>query len=201
MIIGDARVFAIESGITEAYTRLGLRAMGFFVIHVGGLRYGVYEAKATLLANSFDEVHNRIVLRGQHTAPFATELEAGHVADAFRNAIYAKQQAERFFGIPLAEFSDLIHSNHIVWAPDGDEAFDDGSFVLQFDVGDRVRLIAFKCGEGYLHDPATLRDVWIGADSFYQVLLQWRNDFEREWAALPKSSDNVESGEESGFST
>ena len=45
-----------------------------------------------------------------------------------------------------------------MWAPDGDEPFDDASYVLQFDVKDRVRLIAFKSSEGYLHDPATLSD-------------------------------------------
>jgi hypothetical protein len=55
-------------------------------------------------------------------------------------------------------------------APDGDEAFDDG-------VKDRVRLIAFRCGEGYAHDPATLSDVWLPADDFYRVLQQWQQAF------------------------
>jgi hypothetical protein len=39
---------------------------------------------------------------------------------------------------------DMIYSRHILWAPDGDAAFDDGSYILQFDVDERVRLIAFK---------------------------------------------------------
>jgi hypothetical protein len=71
--------------------------------------------------------------------------------------------------------------------PDGDEAFDDGSFVLQFDVQDRVRLIAFRSGAGYVHDPDTLSDVWLPADDFYRVLEQWHQAFDREWAAMPKA--------------
>jgi hypothetical protein len=43
-----------------------------------------------------------------------------------------------------AQFTKTLHSNSLVWAPDGDEAFDDSSNVLQFDIADPVRLIAFK---------------------------------------------------------
>ncbi len=67
-------------------------------------------------------------------------------------------------------FSDLAYSNDLLWAPDGDETFDDGSYILQFDLGDRVRLIAFKRSENGLHDPFTLRDVWISAEGYSRVL-------------------------------
>lgn len=170
MIVGDRSTFAVESAITKAYARLSFRALGFFVIYVGGRRYGVYKPDATLLACSFDEVGNRIARRGEHAAPFAAELDAGKIADAVRNAIYAEKPDESFFGNPRSEFRDLIYSNHLLWAPDGDEAFDDGSYVLQFDVEDRVRLIAFKTDEGYRHDPKTLSAVWLAADDFYQIL-------------------------------
>jgi hypothetical protein len=186
MIIGDQSAFAIESGITLAYERLGFRALGFFVIHVGGRRYGVYTPDATMLACSVDEVRNRITSRGRHFAPFAAEVDAGKIADAFRSAIYAEQQKERYFDIPFPEFRELIYSNELCWAPDGDEAFDDGSYVLQFDFEDRVRLIAFKSGNDYLHDASTLSDVWLSADDFYDVLRNWLEAFEAEWTGLPK---------------
>ena len=93
-------------------------------------------------------------------------------------------------GVPLEQFHDAIYSDHLLSAPDGDEAFDDGSYVLRSpDVGDRVRLIAFKCGEDWLHDPLTLRDVWIPADRYYQILCDWCDAFQHEWAALPKKQD------------
>lgn len=68
-----------------------------------------------------------------------------------------------------------------MWAPDGDAAFDDGSYILQFDFEDRVRLIAFKSDQGYSYDPATLSEVWMPAEAFYQILQQWRDSFEDEW--------------------
>jgi immunity protein 42 of polymorphic toxin system len=188
-MIGNASVLAIESSITLAYERLSFRALGFFVIHVAGRSYGRRLPDSTLLACSYDEVGRRIAMRGSHNVAFATEPDAGKIADAFLNAIYAKEPRESHFGIPLSEFSDMIQLKRIVWAPDGDEAFDDGSYVLQFDVQDRVRLIAFKSGHTYLHDPDTLRDIWLAAEEFYHVLERWHDAFESEWVSTPKASD------------
>lgn len=190
MTSGDPSVFAIESSITRAYERLSFRGLGFFVIHVSGRCYGRRAADSTLLACSYDAVERRIALRGSHITSFANEPDPVKIAGAFRNAIYAEEQQETYFGIPLTEFTETIHSNRIVWAPDGDEAFDDGSYVLQFDVGERVRLIAFKSMEkGCLYDPATLSDVWLPADNFYRVLQDWHDAFVAEWESMPKSSE------------
>ncbi len=89
MIIGNKTTFAIESGITKAYERLGFRALGFFLVHIGGECYGVREPDATLLANAFDEVARMIADRGKHIAPFAAEPNARIIVDAIRKAIYS----------------------------------------------------------------------------------------------------------------
>jgi hypothetical protein len=185
MLVGNPSLFAIESSITHAYERLSFRALGSFVIHVGGRSYGRRSTDSTMLACSYDEVERRIAMRGSHTAAFASEKGA-EIAAAFRNALFAERLQDSYFGISRADFSDLIWSRRLAWVPDGDEAFDDGSYVLQFDVGDRVRLIAFKSrGEG--HDPATLVDVWLLAEDFYFVLQRWHDAFETEWASTPKA--------------
>jgi immunity protein 42 of polymorphic toxin system len=36
MIVGNPSIFAIESQITKAYESLSMRALGFFVVHIGG---------------------------------------------------------------------------------------------------------------------------------------------------------------------
>jgi len=129
------------------------------------------------------------LLDGAHIRrPSRSSRTQEKIANAFRNAVYAEDQDESYFGIPSAKFSKLFDrdSNDLMWAPDGDEAFDDGSYVLQFDVKDRVRLIAFKSSEGFVHDPATLSDVWLPADEFYRVLQQWQKAFDSEWAAMQK---------------
>ncbi len=197
MVVGDPSRFAIESGITVAYERLGFRALGFFVIHIGGRRYGVQAPEATLLACSLDQVKARIADRGIHTASFAGEPDAGRIADAYRDAVYApEQENERYFGLAHDEFCGHFCSHQLVWAPDGDEAFDDGSFVLQFDVGDRVRLIGFRSiPQGYHHDPCTLSDVWLEADSFYGILGEWRNAFVAEWNRSQKIVESEDGAE------
>lgn len=171
------------------HERLSLRALGFFVIYVGGFRYGVYEPEATMLANSFDEVGRRLAERGMHTCDFSTEPEAAKIAGAVSCAVYSDALGgERAFGIAPSEFGLQLSSKDLLWAPDGDEAFDDGSHVLQFDVEDRVRLIAFKRTDGDRPENGTLRDVWIGSGEFYTILQKWHDDFKATWTAAVGSS-------------
>ena len=89
--------------------------------------------------------------------------------------------------MPQEQVRNLFYARHLVWAPDGGGAFDDGSYVFQFDVGNRVRLIAFRSLRNvYHHDPLTLADVWMDSDEFYEVLRNWRDAFFAEWERLPK---------------
>jgi Immunity protein 42 len=190
MIIGNPEVFAIESGVTQAFERPSFRALGFFVIHVGGSRYGNYEPEATLLACSFDEVKRRITDRGIHTAPFAEEPDASKIAEAFRRGVFGEGDEVEFLGISPTDFRGLFDrdSNSLMWAPDGDEAFDDGSYILQFDVGELVRLIAFRCTKEGVPDDSTLKDVWVSAPTFYETLREWSRAFEKEWTTSLKVS-------------
>jgi hypothetical protein len=193
MIIGDPSVFAIESEFTKAYERLSFRALGFFVLHVGNHCYGLRTPEATMLACSFDAVNRRIKDRGRHQASFSAVPEGGKLADAVRLALYADgEEPNQFYGLERQKFSDVIYSNDLLWGPDGDQAFDDGSYVLQFDLGEEVRVIAFQCHDGYLHDAATLRDVWLRSTDFYGVLEHWRNAFEMEWITAQKVSRSDE---------
>jgi len=197
MIIGDKSRFAIESGITNAFQRLSFLALGYFVIYAGGRRYGVYAPNATMLACCYDAVGRRIARRGQHTAQFASEPNAGAIANAYRDAIFdPDQEYECFFGISQPEFRDLIYSNHLALGPECDQAFDDGSYVLQFDLAERIRIIAFKINEqGYHHNPRTLVDLWLASDDFYKLLEDWRNAFHAAWTAAPKISEAEDAAE------
>jgi hypothetical protein len=190
MIVGDPAHFAIESGITQAYARVSFLALGYFCIHVAGKRYGVFAPDASMLGCSFGEVEKRLVNRGSHLVPFASESDGELIAEAVYRARYAMdQEGAAFFGMSCEDFENTVLMRDIMWAPDGDEAFDDGSYVLQFDVGDRVRLIAFKSAEGYRVAPGSLADHWINADNYYDVLREWRDGFLAERQGLPKLHD------------
>jgi hypothetical protein len=190
LIVGDPKTFAIESEIAEAYERLSLRALGFFVIHLMGCSYGVNDPHATMLASSFDTVGRRIARRGHHNPPFPPDADAGEIATAVSRAIYTDcDEREQFFGQAVQAFVNAIHVGHLIWAPDGDEAFDDSSYVLQYDVEDRVRLIAFNRARDPRHDPESVREGWLTGEVFYGVLQTWYERFLDEWTSRPKASD------------
>lgn len=186
MIVGNPTTFAIESEISIAYSELGLRGLGYFLIYVDGYSYGVREQDATMLACSFDEVERRIAGRGLHLAKFSDTAPASFVANAVVDAIYSDSELETIMGEPREAFTNSIHRAHVLWAPDGDEAFDDGSIIIQIDYGESVRIIGFRMGENYRPEEGTLRSVVLDADAFYQVLIDWRSDFLRTWANTPK---------------
>jgi hypothetical protein len=119
-----------------------------------------------------------------HLAAFGAEPSAAKIVDAVRAAFYDEdRQGDRFFGLQATELCDVLASNEIVWAPDGDAAFDDGGHVLHFDQGDKVRLIAFK-NVGNARDViSTLAEVWLDAGQFYHVLSEWEGLFQAEWMA------------------
>lgn len=195
MLIGSPKYFAIESEITKVYSKPSLRALGFFVVHIEGRMYGVRQPDATLLANSFDSVGQRIEQRGQHKVPSASTASAQSIVEAFNTARHHEfAQDVSFLGVPLSQFEKEIYARDIMWAPDGDEAFDDGSYILQFDENDRVRLIAFVNQETVVDTVSTTSELWLAADKYYEVLSHWKSAFEAEWngrisEAAPKGAE------------
>jgi hypothetical protein len=182
VLVGDPNSLAIESSITLALPGLGQRALGFFLIHIRGTCYGVREPDATLLACSFEEVRDRLARRGTHQIPHLSCTSASEVVEAFLDACYRETPRIDYFGMSQPEFSDLVYAKKIPWAPDGDAAFDDSSYVLQFDVEDRVRLIAFR-NMGYSEETASsVQETWIASDLFYDVLRDWSELFVEEWS-------------------
>lgn len=187
MIVGNEAEFAVESHVSRACKEASLRALGFFVIYIREHCYGVRSSDATMLANSFDAVRERIIGRGMHTAVFA-ESNAASIADAYSDVVFNESHEPEYLGVPTECFRDALYRNHLVWAPDGDEAFDDGSHVLQFDLGDRVRLVAFK-RLGQPPQPSEVIDLWLDAERFYAVLRQWVEAFDTEWTSMTKVAD------------
>lgn len=187
-VVGDRTSFAIESAITQAFPNLAQRALGYFVIHIQGKAYGVQEPDASMLGCSFDAVNDRLRRRGSHQVPFLSTIDASLIAEAYLDAWYRQTARVDYFGLPAADFTEILYGNAIVWAPDGDEAFDDGSHILQFDVGNKVRLIAFAHAESPEDVGGTVVEEWLDDEVFYSVLSRWSEQFAAEWAN--KSSEN-----------
>lgn len=195
MLIGDPSRFAIESAITYGYERLSFRGLGYFVAHIGGRPFGAHQPDATMLALPLDLVGKCISRRGLHTAPFSSS-SAGILIEAIWDAVYRPDpQADHYFGLPAEDFTSLVHSSGCDWGSAMDEAFDDGSKIYQFDIGDEVRIIADNNHRepfDWRHDPASLRDIRLPADEFYGVLTRWRDDFLMEWEKMVKIPERDE---------
>jgi Immunity protein 42 len=189
IFIGNPAVFAIECSIVQVYERISQRALGFFVIYINGRCYGVRKDDATMLACSFNAVKERIKYRGQHCVSFASEPDINKIVHAYRLAVYFGAKSEDcFFGMNETEFYNVVIASRIGWVPDGDEAFDDGSNVLQFDIGDKVRLIAFINEEGLQNSLSTVSEIWLDSNEYYGILSEWQHRFEMEWAAELKNT-------------
>ncbi|MVA23522.1 Imm42 family immunity protein [Agrobacterium vitis] len=177
MIVGDCRVFGIESDITNALENPSQLALGFFVIHVGEQMFGVRKPDASLLGCSFNQVEHRLKRRGTHLFDMLTDVKAADVAVAYLDALYRDSPRTDYFGLSQQQFANTLQSSGSIWAPDGDEAFDDGSHILQFDVGSRVRIIAFSNTESPADLSSTIREEWMDADLFYTIVSDWKTLF------------------------
>ncbi|QKC82377.1 Imm42 family immunity protein [Mesorhizobium sp. NZP2077] len=187
-VVGDRTSFAIESAITQAFPNIAQRALGYFVIHIRGKAYGVQKPGASMLGCSFEAVNDRLRRRGTHQVPFLSTIDAPLIAEAYLDAWYRQTARVDYFGLPAADFTEILHGNAIVWAPDGDESFDDGSHILQFDVGHQVRLIASAHAESPEDVGGTVVEKWLDDEVFYSVLSRWSEQFAAEWAN--KSNEN-----------
>ena len=193
MLVGDPSVFAIESTAIEWYERLSFRALGSFVVHIDGVAYGRPESDATLLACAFDEVSRRHRARGTHDAAFATDSSGIAIAAAFEASLSRPEiDAEPVLGQSTEAFGAFLATRGIRWAPGGDEEWDDRSRILQFDVGDQVRIVAFKGTEPTRFDHPSFRDAWMEAERFYDVLRDWSSTFQREWERARKIPEGID---------
>ena len=149
MLIGDPATFAIESAIAEAYERLSFRALGYFVVHIHGVAFGVREPHATMLACARDRVEQRLRFRGNHRLVLPMEVDAVALASAVEVALFGSEGDDwRGLGYSALDLRERLSDCEIVWAPGGDEEWDDGSRIVQLDVDQQVRLIGFKSPEG-----------------------------------------------------
>jgi hypothetical protein len=180
MIVGDPSRFAIESNITEFCGSPSQVGLGFFVVHVQGKSYGIRDPRATMLGLPLDTVSQFTARRGTHRLPMSAEPDARLLCESILAAAFdPDRQRELFFGMSAERLFDLTSS--LDWHAGGDEAFDDGSHIFHFDVGDRVRVLACRNDTDY--QPSWLSDLWMEADEFYGLLQRWKQEFEVQIAA------------------
>lgn len=184
MIKGNPNEFAIESTIDDVFPQRSLMALGSFVIHVAGRVYGVRSPTATMLACSFDGIKRRVNRRGKHEAFFAKE-NADCIVKQYVSTYFGDNEGHEgcLSNLNVEEFRSAIEGGELVMAPDGDAAFDDGSHVLHFDMGEHVRVIAFKNEIDENMRLQSISETTLDALAFYVTLEDWLQSFSGEWIA------------------
>ncbi len=180
IIFGNPSRFAIESDISKIYSTRSLMALGYFVIYVCGMMYGVKKSDATALACSYHEVLRRLQQRNSHKLPSSHHMNCLELAMKLHDMEYGDHEVELLDSCTEtdADLRKALHANHVLWAPDGDEAFDDGSFVLHIDTDSEVRLIAYRVMESkYEVDKQSVSEIYMPAEEFYSILSQWTEAF------------------------
>ena len=156
---GSRSTFAIDCEIASLHPPR--QALGKFVVYLAGRRFGVDEREATMLGNSIESIEARIANRGFHRGHYLERMAAADVANSYLGEFRESGTAGRIAKWP-AEASSVI------WAPDGDAAFDDSSHILQMDIGGAVRILGFvnygsELADGDVVDLVLLADVYYGA--------------------------------------
>jgi hypothetical protein len=177
-IHGDFSEFCIEWAMSKPFDENSFLALGYFNISINRTRYGVKAPDATLLANTYDEIKKRLCDRGSHVSTFS-DKNAGEIALAVASSRYRLPvRSNTFFGMDAKSFLAEIFKKRLLWAPDGNEAFDDGSHILQFDVDTKVRLIGFKNEPSETQILNSVTDVTLDGEVYYTLLADWISDFD-----------------------
>ncbi len=184
MIVGNATRFAIETEITEIYAAQRPEALGTLIVHVASKEYGYRTPDSTTLGFPLWHLQQRLLRRGKHVASFSEVLNASMLVDVFLEAEYGITRLfKENLNMSGDEISTILGNYCINWQPDGDEAFDDGSNIYQFDIGDRVRVIA--CKNEATEKDRCVSEIWMPSDEFYNILDEWQRRFEHELRTTP----------------
>ncbi len=173
IVVGTKSRFAVETCVSAVFPENRNSLLGYFVIHILGQRYGVYEPDASMLGNSIDVVLSLIENEGFHKLSIAKDFPAETFVRWYMRCFSEYDTPEqRMLGNTGSNLWDEFKRNEILWAPDGDEAFDDGSHVFVLDYESTVRLIGCTYRD-YQPIEGTVESVMLERSEFYGILRQW----------------------------
>lgn len=166
---GDVRTFAIDTALHPECLRTHQEAFGRHQLWVGGQVYGRHDEDASCLAATFDNTVRIFQERGSFELPGPiSPIEALELA---HKVIFL---GDELLPMHLRPFINSCgYWSRRLLAPDGEEAFDDGAFVMPIEHrGDVIIAAAFSNAHGLIGPISEARMI---ADDFYQVLGGWIN--------------------------
>ncbi len=183
MLFGNKEKFAIEFEVKEIYHDKRFIGDGFFVVYIDGFMYGRKEDDATSFGCIRSTLKYFDVLQSPSKNPF-NKYECYELCDKFYDTAYRmerryKEEEIKDF-IKEAEITYDKRENCLLdyWTP-MEEAFDDGSFVLQLNEGDSVRLLGFKTSDDETYNIENVHGAIIQKEKFSSIIQEVIQELER----------------------
>ena len=177
MIVGDRSRFAVEIELHPDSPKSISTGFGLYRFWIADQPYGRSAPDASCLAASCDALRERLGQRGHHDA---TGMPTGNPLGILERAYWLIYRVtDVHIASRQASAQEVAQARRLMMAPDGDEAFDDGSFVVQWDDRGVVGLAAGLVGEGdgpMIVDP--VRSIRLGTVDFYDVVAGAVNFFD-----------------------
>jgi hypothetical protein len=142
MIVGNKFEFAIEYTIQEFY-QSNFIGDGMFIIYIENIVYGKIDERQTTFSGIIPSLGRR-AKEVNIVHDYLKNIDTMDLCDAWFQYSFQKENGTRID----ASVMKLISKYDIEWHT-MDEAFDDGSTVLQINEGNTVRLIGLKYDTNY----------------------------------------------------
>lgn len=187
MLFGDKKVFGIEFEVKELYHNKSFIGDGFFVVYIDGFMYGIREDDASsfgaILWTLKESCSSFIHMKN----PF-NNFEDFEICDKFYDANYRSENRYpektkmdydcTYLVKPGCDERDGNLANRflIYWAQ-MEEAFDDGSFILQINEEKYIRILGFKASANY--DVENVHSAKVPIEDFFSTLQSVITELER----------------------
>lgn len=171
MLIGSIKRFAIEYTIREFYEN-NFIGDGKFLVYINGIPYGQNRDDSTTFSCIIPELGKRIITR-KITDKILRENGHAEIAHNYYDCFFADEPKTTYFGLSKKDFEKVIIENNCSW--NGmDEAFDDGSFILQINMNSTTtKLIGFKAISCFPVEIEKISTIEISVDVFNTTIQQF----------------------------
>lgn len=164
MVFGDKNSFAIEVEVNERYDDYFI-GDGFIVVYIKNICYGRKEKLATSFPCSVKQLETFI----KNNINNGIDLNK-YTKDDIAFSYYIQNYSD----LDLSMYNkDFLFKTKCLTTWDFDEAFDDGSYIIHFDYGDKTRIIGFKSciiKDKCMVQKDSVNEVYIQREEFVRIL-------------------------------
>jgi hypothetical protein len=178
MTIGDINIFALEYSIIEYYDSRYI-GDGKFIVYINGTKYGKSNNNSTTFSSIIPSLGQR-ANTSNLTDPIFEKYPPYDLAFACYDSYYGENPKEVYLGLNREHFLVLKRNNKIEWHG-MDEAFDDGSFIIQLNnANNEISLIGYRAISSNPSQIEELNSIKLKYSIFSEIINQFIESIKNE---------------------